>query len=133
MKHPQAIQHWEELWGLSHLLAQHPRLGVGGSHFRGRPALASHQRSAQGEVQPEFMLYALRGVWQRLEQSQSLAEVANRLPVGTSPGRILCRLLQIRYGPAVIPPALKVHSQFGCDLARPFPISLRFPLADPPM
>ena len=76
IKHPQSPQHREELRGLPHLLAQLPRPGVGLFHFRGRIALGGHQRRAQGELQRQFLLGALGGVRQGLEQLQPLGEVS---------------------------------------------------------
>ena len=48
VKVPQAPQHLEELRGLTHLLAELARSGVGASDFRRRLAFDDHQGRAQG-------------------------------------------------------------------------------------
>src|SRR5215813_2969344 len=68
VKGPQPVQHREELRGLSHLLTQLARPGVGFSHFRGGKAFGGYQRRAQSDVQCEFLLSALAGVGQGWEE-----------------------------------------------------------------
>src|SRR2546427_10501584 len=66
---PEAKQHREELSGVSYLLTQLARPGVERSHFFwSRKAPDIHQHWTQGEVQPEFVLGALRRVWQSGEE-----------------------------------------------------------------
>ena len=51
------------------------------------------QWSAQGDLQGEFLLGALGGVWQSLEQFQSLGEVTDRLYMGRAlAGSLPCPL-----------------------------------------
>ena len=73
IKSPETPQHREELWGLSHLLTQLPRSGIGLFYFGSRNALGGHQRWTEGSLQHEFSLGALGSVRQRLEQLQPLA------------------------------------------------------------
>ncbi len=63
-KPPESIQHREELRGFSYLLAQLACLGVEGAHFGSRKAPDIHQHWTKREVQPEFVLDALRRVGQ---------------------------------------------------------------------
>src|SRR5437870_3970904 len=66
-KPPEAKQHWEELRGVSYLLAQLACPGVERAHFWRRKAPDIHQHWTKGEVQPEFVLGALGRVWQSVE------------------------------------------------------------------
>ena len=68
IKRPQPKEHREELRGLPDLLAQLPGAGVGLLPLPGGKAFGGHQRRAQSEVQREFLLGALGGVGQGLEQ-----------------------------------------------------------------
>ena len=63
------------------MLTELQRTGVGVFHFGGRIALGGDQRSAQRDLQCEFVLNAPEGIGQSLEQLQRLGEMVNRLCV----------------------------------------------------
>src|SRR5712692_5599080 len=66
-KPPESTEHREELRGFPYLLAQLACPGVERSHFWSRHAPDIHQHWTKGEVQAEFVLGALRRVWQSSE------------------------------------------------------------------
>src|SRR5258708_6586921 len=82
MEYPQAAQYREELWGLAHVLTQHPRPGVDPLHLRGSVAFGSAQRRTERKVQGEVLLRTLRGVWQGFERCQPSGQVSDCLNIG---------------------------------------------------
>ena len=64
-------------------------------HFRRRLALGEYYRNAESDEQREFLLGALTGVWERLEQLQCLREVANGLKICRALEGALARLLPV--------------------------------------
>src|SRR5262245_55697037 len=115
------------------MLTQFPRPRLDSCHLRSRKALGHSQWSAQGNLQREFLLGALRRVWSGLKQLQPFGEEVDRFDIGTAPNGILSCLLQILNGPTIVPPLLKVHSQFCCPLACAITIGRLFSFADPLM
>ena len=65
---PQAPQHREEQRSFPYLLAQLPRPGVDSFHLGGSIALGGDQRHTHSDVQRQFLLGVLGGIWQGLEQ-----------------------------------------------------------------
>ena len=60
--HRQSPQHWEELRGVSHLLAKLPRSGVGAFHVWGGQPLDGNQRGAERDLQVKFTLQTWRRI-----------------------------------------------------------------------
>jgi hypothetical protein len=79
------------------------------------------------------LLATLEGVWQRLEELQSLGQMGDRLLMGTALQGISSCLPQILHRPMGIPPALEMHRQFRSDLPRPCAIAGLLPGANPLM
>src|SRR5919108_83815 len=71
------IEHSEQLWGGVHrqLLAEHICLSVGLFDFRGPKSLECHQRWPKGELEVQFSLDTLWGIWKGGGQLQPPGEV----------------------------------------------------------
>src|SRR5262249_39472953 len=54
----EAPEHWKELQGVTHTLAQHPPPSVSGAYFWSCPAFGRHECCAQGSGKGEFLLDA---------------------------------------------------------------------------
>ena len=131
MKAPQGRQSQKELRRFSQLLTQLLHAGVGPCYFRGRIALGGHQCNSERQLQREFLLGALWGLRQSLEQLQPFRQVTNRFHIGRAIAGSLRCLLQILDGAAVIPPLLKVDRELDRNLACLSAIGRFLPLADP--
>jgi hypothetical protein len=68
IKHPESYQNREELCRLVELLTERAGAGVGMFYFQGRIAFGHPQQPAQGALQLQFLLGALRGVGHRCEE-----------------------------------------------------------------
>src|SRR4029453_2890182 len=130
---PQAEQYVEELRGFAGLLAELPRPGIGLLDFRGSHALGRHQCWTKRDLHSEFLLEALGGVRQSLEQRQSPGKVRDSLPIGIALQGILGGLLAIVHRPGVLPSLLKVYGQLYGEGSRRLPVTCHQPLPNPPM
>src|SRR5262249_55618253 len=88
-------QYPEELWGVSHYLAEHARPGIDLFHVRGRIAFGGLQRSAEDHLEVQLLPGALGGVWQAHEQLPSRGDVTHRLRIDRPLHRLLPGSLQI--------------------------------------
>src|SRR5712692_7102050 len=86
IKEPRVDERWDELRGLTNLLAQRERARVDCFHFWGCKAFRVRQWPSKGDLQREFLLHAFSGVWQGLEQLQPPGEVSNRFHIGRALG-----------------------------------------------
>src|SRR5215510_6610449 len=82
VKCPQAKKAPEELRPLPQLPAQFERPSVRFFHLRSGVALGCDQRIAQGDLQRQLSLRALRGVRESVEQCQSRTQVGDRFRMG---------------------------------------------------
>src|SRR5262245_58889262 len=76
------MQDWEVMRRLPRLLTQFPGPSVHLSSFGSRIAFGDHQRSAQGDVEREFLLETLGSLRQSLEYLQSLHEMTDSFEIG---------------------------------------------------
>ena len=74
IKFRQSRQYHEALRCVPHLLAQLAGTGVGVPNFQGREGLGDLQRLTQRNLHVQFVLRALRSVWQRLQHLQPFRE-----------------------------------------------------------
>jgi hypothetical protein len=58
---PQATQHWKKPLGILQVATELPGTSIGLFHLRRRSAFGGNQRRAQGDVQRQLLLAALRG------------------------------------------------------------------------
>ena len=93
---PQSKQHREELRGLSHLLTQFPRPGVGLFRFRSTPALDGPQRRAEGGLHVQLLPGPVGGVRQGREHLEPLGQMPDRFQIGGALDGALAGLLPIR-------------------------------------
>jgi hypothetical protein len=82
IKPKQSPQATEQLSGFTHLLTQLPRSGISSFHLWGGKAFDGSARHAEQELQVQLSPSALRGIWEGLQESQSLREVTDRLHMG---------------------------------------------------
>jgi hypothetical protein len=98
IKPAQSLQHRDKLWGVSHLLAQLVRPGVGVFHFPGPHALHRDERRGQSGLQEHLLLRAFDGVWEGREHVQAPGEVTDGLKIGRALDGALARPLPVSYG-----------------------------------
>jgi hypothetical protein len=82
IKLTESLQNREEVGGFARELTEFACASISVFHLWGSNALSSHQESTQGNLQCQFLLGALRGIRQEVEQLQPFAEVSNRFHIG---------------------------------------------------
>src|SRR5512132_778293 len=82
VKVTQPEKRWKDLWRFPYLLTELLRPGVNLSHFWGRPALGGDQRWAEGGLQDQLLLRALRGVRERVEHLQAPGKMRDCFHMG---------------------------------------------------
>src|SRR5713226_7188246 len=92
----QPQQHLEEPRRFSHVAAQLSRPRIGALYFWSGIALRRHQSRAQGSLQKQLLLEALRRVRHSLEQLQPPGEVTDRFGIGRAPDCFLPCPLPVR-------------------------------------
>ena len=121
----QSHQHSEELWRFPHLLTQLARPGIGLFDLRRRIAFGGHEHRAQGRLQEQLLLRALRGRRQSLQQLQRLGEMTDGFLMSAPPDGILASVLEILHRTLGIPPTHKMRRQFCCQFSTPGAIAHR--------
>ena len=90
---PEPSQDGEELRCLAHLPAQLKGPGIGPFHLGGTRTLAGEQRRAEGGLQDQLLLGALRAVGECCQRLEPLGEVRDRFGMGRAlDGALACLL-----------------------------------------